>query len=200
MKSCLTTGATLASFLASAILPVAWADETLNFDLVPSGAVRQCLPNAKGEVKVVSGENAELMSVRIEGLPPHTAFDVFVIQVPNAPFGLSWYQGDIQTNARGRGKALFIGRFNVETFIVAPNVAPAPIVHDAPFPDADANPKTAPVHTYHLGLWFNSAQDAQKAGCPNAVTPFNGEHNAGVQALNTSNFPDVEGPLAQLKP
>src|SRR6266704_6198040 len=27
------------------------------------------------------------------------------------------------------------------------------------------------------------------------VTPFNGEHNAGIQVLNTSNFPDDFGPL-----
>jgi hypothetical protein len=26
-------------------------------------------------------------------------------------------------------------------------------------------------------------------------TPFNGEHNAGLQVLNTSNFPDDHGPL-----
>jgi len=27
--------------------------------------------------------------------------------------------------------------------------------------------------------------------------PFNGEHDAGVQALNTRNFPDQSGPLRQ---
>jgi len=42
--------------------------------------------------------------------------------------------------------------------------------------------------------------DAAKAGCPNTVTPFNGEHNAGVQVLNTSNYPDDQGPLRQLAP
>ena len=31
-----------------------------------------------------------------------------------------------------------------------------------------------------------------------AVTPFNGEHNAGVQALSTCNFPDQAGPLRQI--
>ena len=35
---------------------------------------------------------------------------------------------------------------------------------------------------------------------PTAETPFNGEHNAGIQVLNTSNFPDTQGPLSQLKP
>jgi hypothetical protein len=62
------------------------------------------------------------------------------------------------------------------------------------------NPITAPVHTFHLGLWFNSPQDAKKAGGPDTVTPFNGEHNAGVQVLNTSNFRDLEGPLINVHP
>jgi hypothetical protein len=38
------------------------------------------------------------------------------------------------------------------------------------------------------------------AGCPGATTPFNGDHTAGVQVLNTSNFPDDQGPLRQLIP
>ena len=142
------------------------------------------------------------MSVTVWGLPPNTDFDFFVIQVPKAPFGLSWYQGDIETNRYGVGFERFVGRFNIETFIVAPGPAPAPTPHlDQPFPDAPSNPPTPPVHTYHLGLWFNSPKDAEKAGGkPNVVTPFNGEHNAGVQVLNTSNFPDLQGPLSRVKP
>jgi hypothetical protein len=46
---------------------------------------------------------------------------------------------------------------------------------------------------YHLGLWFDSPNDAQQAGCP--ATVFNGGHNAGIQVLNTSNFTDDAGPL-----
>lgn len=200
MKLLFTTGAAMVALAVSSMFNLAAANEEISFDLVPAGAVRQCLPNAKGEVKIEGGENAEMMSIKVEGLPPNTAFDVFVIQVPNLPFGLSWYQGDISTNAKGKGKARFVGRFNVETFIVAPNVAPAPVVHDDPIPDAAANPQTGPVHTYHLGIWFNSPEDARNAGCPDIVTPFNGEHNAGIQVLNTSNFQDAEGPLLQLRP
>jgi len=84
---------------------------------------------------------------------------------------------------------------------VAPGIAMAPAVHDdGMFPDADMNPATPPVHTYHLGLWFNSPNDAAAAGCPNTVTPFNGDHTAGIQVLNTSNFADDQGPLRQLVP
>jgi hypothetical protein len=69
------------------------------------------------------------------------------------------------------------------------------------FPDdATTNPKTAPVQLYHLGIWFNSPADAAAAGCANTQTPFNGTHNAGVQALNTSNFGDLNGPLRSFSP
>jgi len=126
-----------------------------------------------------------------------------VLQLPNAPFGLAWYQGDIETDDEGEGHQQFVGRFNIETFIVAqpPGGQPAPVVHNQPpFPDASVNPATEPVHTYHLGLWFNSPQDAVAAGCPGATTRFNGDHTAGIQVLSTRNFPNLEGPLRQLTP
>ncbi len=74
-------------------------------------------------------------------------------------------------------------------------------MHDQPpFPDVASNPATESIHTFHLGLWFNSPVAAVNAGCPGAVTRFNGDHNAGVQALSTRNFPNLEGPLRQLTP
>ena len=77
----------------------------------------------------------------------------------------------------------------------------APVVHDdAPFPDADTNPATAPIHTFHLGLWFGSPAAAVSAGCPNTMTPFNGDHKAGIQVLSTRNFPAGNGPLRHLVP
>jgi hypothetical protein len=180
--------------------------KSLDFDMVVSAGAAKCLPDAKGEVHVVSLGTVEVMDVVVTGLRPNTDFDFFVIQVPTAPFGLSWYQGDIETDASGSGHEIFRGRFNIETFIVAPGVADAPVVdfEDHPsFPDADKNPATAPVQIYHLGLWFNSPDDAKDAGCTDdmrVVTPFNGEHNAGIQVLNTSNFRDDHGPLRDLHP
>ncbi len=180
------------------------ASSSKTFSMVRSSAaeVTGCLPQAKANVKITPIEGAERMEVEVSGLPANTEFDFFVIQVPDAPFGMSWYQGDIQTNDRGRGHGKFIGRFNIETFSVAPGVQPAPVVHDSPIPDAATNPQTAPVHQYHLGLWFNSPADAAAAGCsaPNVVTPFNGEHNAGVQVLSTKNFRADSGPLRDLIP
>ncbi len=177
--------------------------DRLNFEMVRSTAAANagCLPEGAGEVTITPREGVERMRVHVSGLAPNTEFDFFVIQVPNAPFGMSWYQGDITTDEEGEGTQTFIGRFNVETFIVAPGSASAPVVHDGPpFPDASSNPATAPIHTYHLGLWFGSAEAAAEAGCPATVTPFNGDHTAGIQVLSTRNFPNDQGPLRQLAP
>lgn len=173
------------------------------FEMIRSTAAVNagCLQNAGADVTIRSTGPVEVMKVKAHDLPPNTEFDLFVIQVPNAPFGLSWYQGDLQSDKKGRAEGTFIGRFSIETFTVAPGTAPAPVVHSSPpFPDADTNPATAPVHQYHLGLWFNSPNDAQAAGCPNAVTPFNGDHTAGIQALSTRQFPAGEGPLRRIQP
>jgi len=135
----------------------------------------------------------------VRGLPANTDFDFFVIQVPNKPFGMSWYQGDIETDDDGNGRGIFVGRFSIETFMVAPGSADAPQTFNNAFPSVSPNPVTGPIQMYHLGLWFNSPTDAQNAGCPNGVTPFNGEHDAGPQVLNTSNFADLQGPLINVK-
>jgi hypothetical protein len=194
----------LVALVALSPLPGAAADEddpiapdTLVFRMVRASGAEDagCLEGARADVTISSFGSVEHMSVVARGLPPETEFDLFVIQLPDAPFGLSWYQGDLETDARGRAAGVFIGRFNIETFVVAPGSGEAPVVHDT---DADTNPATDPVHTFHLGLWFDAPEDAAAAGCPDAVTPFNGEHDAGIQALSTRNFPPAEGPLGQL--
>ena len=163
-------------------------------------AFPNAVPNAHGNVTIHSIGPVEIMTVNVAGLPRNTDFDFFVIQVPNAPFGLSWYQGDIKTDLTGRGSRKFIGRFSIETFIVAPGVAPAPFVfNNPPFQDATSNnAQPLPVQTYHLGLWFDSPADAVDAHAPDTVTPFNGQHNAGVQVLSTNQFPDLKGPLKKV--
>lgn len=179
------------------------SNHQIHFTMVRSAAATTagCLPHATASVRVRSLGPVERMRVEVNGLPPNTDFDFFVIQVPNAPFGLSWYQGDIETGPHGSGTGVFVGRFSVETFIVAPGSAAAPVVHhQPPFPDASSNPATAPVHTFHLGLWFNSPHDAAAAGCPATVTPFNGDHTAGIQVLSTRNFANDQGPLRQFTP
>ena len=180
--------------------------DDFRFDLARSGALPSgVLSNAHGRVKIESVGPVEIMKVKVWGLPPNTDFDLFVIQVPNAPFGEAWYQGDIETNQNGVGYGEFIGRFNIETFIVSngSNVAaPADPFHDPErIRDASQNVPINPIQIYHLGLWFNSPKDAAKAGAQSNVTPFNGEHDAGVQVLNTGTgefTPPADGPLKRV--
>ena len=174
-----------------------------DFDMVVSAGAARCVPNAQAEVRVVSLGPVERMDVDVSGLPPNTEFDFFVIQLPTAPFGLAWYQGDIETDDDGEGHQSFRGRFSSETFIVAqpPGNQPAPVIHDqGPFPDANSSPATEPIHTLHLGLWFGSPEAAAAAGCANTATRFSGDHDAGIQVLNTRNFPALAGPLGNLAP
>ena len=171
------------------------------FELVRSSAsvAKNCLPYAKATVSVEHTDEVDIMRVHARGLPRDTEFAFFVLQAAEAPFGLAWYQGDLQTDKRGIGSATYIGRFNEETFSVATGSTVAPVVHSSPIADGSQNPVTAPIHQYHLGFWFNSPADAAAAGCLDVTTAFNGEHDAGVQAMSTRQFPALSGPLGRLK-
>lgn len=147
-----------------------------------------CLPHAQGNVTIVRGAQNDTMTISVHGLPARTGFDLFVIQTPNKPFGVAWYQSDLQTNRHGVGTVVVRGIFNIETFTV----------------DTDPVHTVAPTHQFHLGLWFNNPAKPFNLGCEGSatapiVTPFNGEQHAGIQILNTSNFPDNKGPLSHVK-
>src|SRR5262245_59782315 len=79
------------------------------FDMTVSAGARGCLPNAKGTVKISRVGAIDFMVVSIDGMPPNTGFDFFVLQVPKAPFGIAWYQGDIETDSQGHGQQYFAG-------------------------------------------------------------------------------------------
>jgi len=177
------------------------APAPVEFKMVRSATTvaANCLRGAGANVSVTNVRGVQRMKIFAHGLPVETTFVVWINQRPNAPFGNSWYLGDVTTDDDGDVTETFIGRFNVETFTVAPGSDSAPVVHpDGLFPDASQNPAFAPVHMYHVGLWFDSPDDALAAHCPNAQTPFNGDHTAGVQALSTRNFPGLAGPLRQV--
>jgi|HubBroStandDraft_6_1064221.scaffolds.fasta_scaffold164449_2 hypothetical protein len=164
------------------------AAQTFSFQLKPSSpAISACLPNASGRVTITTGRLNDIMKVTVSGMPAHAGFDLFVIQQPTAPFGVSWYQSDVQAGATGRGSATVQGIFDAETFSVSPGGT-------VTFP---------PTHQFHLGLWFDNPQTPFNLGCePGAttpvVTPFNGEQHAGIQVLNTAQFPVNKGPLSRV--
>jgi hypothetical protein len=193
-----------ASFAVLAPIQAHAQSKTIVFPLTVSAGASICLPKAAGVVIDHTFGEFENLEVKVDGLPANTGFDLFSIEVPKAPFGLAWYIGDIVTDVKGTGIGNFVGRFNIETFVISPDVpaaAPPNVFHSPPavVPEATVGVKTNPVQLYHLGLWFNSAGDAANAGCPDDHTPFNGEHNAGIQVLNTAHFPDTPGPLFNLK-
>jgi len=152
-----------------------------------SSAISACLPKAGGHVTITPGKLNDTMTVNLHGMPPNTGFDLFVIQQPTAPFGVSWYQSDIQANDNGFGSATVRGIFDNETFSVSPG----------------GTTTFAPTHQYHLGVWFNDPNVPFNLGCePGAtqaiVTPFNGEQHAGIQVVNTAQFPVDAGPLSHV--
>jgi hypothetical protein len=175
------------------------SDDAVTFNLAVSAGASTCQSNAAATVRVTPNGPNQDMEVSVRGLRPNTTFTVFVLQLPKAPFGVAWYQGDIQTNEYGTGRSRFTGIFSDETFAHAPGSGAAPVVHvGGAFPDASTNPIFAPVHMFHMGIWFDSFTDAQAAGCPATNTPFNGDHTAGIQVLNTAGFPNDQGPLRQV--
>jgi hypothetical protein len=161
--------------------------DTFSFSLVPSAGITACLPHAKGHVTITTGELNDTMKVSVSGLAHNTGYDLFVIQVPNKPFGVAWYQTDLHAGGNGSGSATVKGVFDRETFSVS----------------TGGTVTFAPTHQFHLGLWFNSPKVPFNLGCePGAttpvVTPFNGAQHAGIQVLNTANFPDNAGPLSHV--
>jgi hypothetical protein len=165
------------------------AASSFSFALKPSSsAISACLPNNPGgHVTITPGTLNDVMTVSLHGMPANTGFDLFVIQQPTAPFGVSWYQTDIQTGSTGSGSAQVRGVFDSETFSVSPG----------------GTTTFAPTHQYHIGVWFNDPNVPFNLGCepgaPTAiVTPFNGEQNAGIQVVNTAQFPVNAGPLSHV--
>jgi hypothetical protein len=178
---------TMGPSAASATSAAARNAASFSFALVPSPNIAACLPNAGGNATITPGKLNDTMKVSVHGMPANAGFDLFVIQQPLAPFGVSWYQTDVQANAYGDGSATVKGIFDVETFSVS-------LGGTATF---------APTHQYHLGLWFNDPTVPFNLGCePGAtspiVTPFNGAQHAGIQVVNTSEFPVNAGPLSKV--
>ena len=163
------------------------AATTFTFALKASPGIGKCLPYARGQAWITPGSLNDVMRVRLWGMPANSDFDLFVIQYPNKPFGVSWYQSDINVGANGSGTAIVQGIFDRETFSVSPG----------------GTTTFAPTHQFHLGVWFNDPNLPFKIGCEPGktspvVTPFNGEQHAGIQVVNTAEFPVGAGPLSRV--
>jgi len=175
--STLAVAVGLSAFVSTA---TAATNDSIVFSMVRSAGAAGCLSaSARGRVTISNLGPVQNMHVEVASLPPNVDFTLFVITTPNAHFVPAWYQGDITTNAQGKGVVDVTGILDDETFIL--------------------NPGGVAAQTDHLGIWFADPADAVNAGCPGTVTPFDGDHNAGIQVLNTSNFPDNKGPLLKIQ-
>jgi hypothetical protein len=152
------------------------------FNLVPQPKFVSCLGVPDGsaptaEVIVQRGELNDVLILRAHHLKPHLGFDLFTIQNTNLlsngeanpnfkNFGLAWYQTDVQADGNGEAE-----------------VAIKTILLDQIF-GFDPASNLAPTHTFHVGIWFNNPEDAAACGFdPKKPTPFNGEQNAGPNAM-----------------
>jgi hypothetical protein len=190
----LTAPAVLA--MITGIVPLrADGPNEISFNLAPNPKFAACLakdayttPSAK--VTVSRGTANDVMIVRLENFKPGAAFDLFTIQRSNLKadgtadpsfpnFGLAWYQSDIHVGDDGKAEAV------VKSILL-----------DGIF-GFDPDAALPPTHTFHVGFWFDSPQDAVLCGFdPSKPTPFNSEHQAGPNAMIS--LPDAisgQGPL-----
>jgi hypothetical protein len=145
------------------------------FDLTPpAGAVANCLPNAVARVLVFPKEQrlgVDSLDLKAEGLPANTTFNVFLTQLPGAPFGAVEYIGNFDTNSDGRGS------LRVDTIVN----------------DAFASTVVAGVRVRndlnHVVIWFAdpAADDFCFAPGTGPITPFDADGQAGASALSSAN-------------
>ncbi len=162
--------------------------------LKAKGLPATCAPNAKAQIKLIErayGGYTDRFKLQINRMAPGTKMTLFLTQAPSPPYGVALYIGDIQVNDVGSAHRYFYNRFNHDSFVVAPGVASAPRPHGAS--DAATNPAFGPIHTYHVGVWFASAADAQKNGasCPKGPTLYNATYTAGGQLFSSRNAADT---------
>jgi hypothetical protein len=168
----LATAATGSSAVPSDVSSSA-ATPSVSLHLTPSSAqLAKCMPKAKVDVKVklttdkVGFDDFDIVA---SGLPPKTAFTVFLLQQADSPFGAAEYIGDITTNRNGNGR----NRFRL-------------IVEEA-FASNLLNGQRVRTDLNQVGMWFADAtgDDFCLGKGKGPITPFDGDDEAGVQAFNS---------------
>ena len=158
--------------------------QEVEFRLAPSSPdIAACLPKARAKVEVdleTDKKGRDEFEIKASGLPPHTDFTVFLLEVPGAPFGAAEYIGDFTTNGKGRGQ----NEFKL-------------IVQEA-FASTLVNGTRTRADLNHVGFWFAdpAADDVCFGAGKGSVTPFDGDNEAGVQVMNSANhLPNAPLPL-----
>jgi hypothetical protein len=161
------------------------------FQLLPNPKFLSCLSGNKGtptaKVTVVEGNLNDTLTLSLSHVKPNLGFDLFTVQRTNllssgtvdpnfTNFGLAWYQTDVQANKQGNASV------KIQTILV-----------DQIF-GFDPDVSLAPTNTFHVGIWFNNPADAAACGFT-GTTPFNGDHNAGPNAMISVPGASGLGPL-----
>lgn len=161
-------------------LGVAHAFTTISFRLAPaSGGVAACLPHAKADVAVLHKEDAgvDTLQLHARGLPAHTDFAVFLTSADAftlPPFGAVEYVGDFTTNAAG------IGSLKVDAIIAEA------------FSSTVASGARVTAELDHLVFWFADPDQARDACGLTAITPFDGDGQAGPAAMSSQGETGLE--------
>jgi hypothetical protein len=153
----------------------------IQFQLFPSG-VKPLFPNATGVVTIVEGNPAislfDTVTVDVSNMPANTTFTIFFIQSATKPFGNAEYVADLHTRDNGSGDVTFQAITLVAFAMDSSN----------PGTSQDQSGSASGIQLEHLGMWFASLQDAQKALKNTSLkgTPFDGGNpplHAGPQAM-----------------
>ena len=137
---------------------------------------------ATAKATVTRGAVNDTLKLTLSGFKPNLGFDLFTVQLNAPPFGLAWYQSDIETNSSGAATV------TIHTIFWTRSSASA-VAGRLAF---------APINTFHVGFWFDSPQEAQPClSTPAPTTPFNGEHTAGPLAFITRQVRVVSGRCAR---
>jgi hypothetical protein len=178
----LSTGAMAALVGSMASPAVSAAQDNLQFELTPSSqALAVCMPDASLEVtlKPTTGKKGfDTFDIRARNLPPNRDFTVFLLEQAGSPFGAAEYIGDVSTNGQGDGHSTF-----------------KLIVSEA-FSSTVVNGTRVRKELNEIGVWF--ADPADDDFCfgtgGGAMTPFDGDGVAGVQAFNSANTDPLPAP------
>ena len=161
----------------------------LQFPLFPSG-VKKAFPQATGVVTIVQGNPAvslfDNVTVDVSHMPADTTFTIFFIEKASKPFGHVQYVADLHTRSDGTGDVTF------QTITLVAFAADA----SNPGVSQDQSGSASGIQLEHLGMWFSSLQDAQKALNDTTLkgTPFDGGNpalHAGPQALTDGQIDPV---------
>ena len=149
--------------------------------LTPSSpALAACMPGGRIDVKVaetVDELGFDVMNIKARKLAPNRSYTVFLLEQAANPFGAAEYIGDFTTNRYGYARNQF-------RLIVA-----------EAFSSTLVGTERVRKELNQMGVWF--ADPADDDFCPaagNAVTPFDGDNEAGVQAFNSANTEPLPAP------